>query len=170
MLLSRVALKLISEEHMKVYYETSIKSYFYDRAGERVKNLCGPLWRQFSHKFRGKNLTPSAFSCLNWPKRPFKCPLHSTNRPFSAQYPPKLKELEKLAKADRRKPQKANKYAYGVSDLEKKIAKKLANNLSTQQIVLKIVKNSSREFENRKIITQNYLRMTSINAEEPKFL
>ena len=43
LLLSRVALKLISEEHMKVYYETSIKSYFYDRAGKRVKNLCGPL-------------------------------------------------------------------------------------------------------------------------------
>ena len=83
---------------------------------------------------------------------------------------PKLKEIEKLAKADRRKPQKVNKYVDGVSDLELYIAKKLANNLSTQQIVSKIVQNSSQGFENRKIITQNYLRMTSVNAEEQKFL
>ena len=36
LLLSRVALKLISEEHMKIDYETGIKRYFYDRAGEKV--------------------------------------------------------------------------------------------------------------------------------------
>ena len=133
--------------------------------------MCGPFDAQFSRKFRGKKSHSLSILLLKLAKTP-TLNILSTLKTSRSQPSilPKLKEIEKLAKADRRKPQKVNKYVDGVSDLELYIAKKLANNLSTQQIVSKIVQNSSQGFENRKIIAQNYLRMTSVNAEEQKFL
>ena len=74
---------------------------------------------------------------------------------------PKLKEIEKIAKAEHKKPPKINKYVDGVSDLEVYIANKLLMNQSTQQIIQQINKASKNQHEDRKIMNENYLRMTA---------
>jgi len=57
----------------------------------------------------------------------------------------------------------------GVSELELYIAKKLVNNLTTQQIVSKIVQTSAHLLEDRKVVTDNYLRMTALHSHPHPF-
>lgn len=81
-------------------------------------NICGPFDRQFTRKFRGRQQRSLSHQHIKLAQPPSSLP--SERRGESASLPsilPKLKEIEKLAKSERRKPQKSNKYVDGVSEL-----------------------------------------------------
>lgn len=81
-------------------------------------SLCGPFDQQFLRKFRDRKSHSMSIQHLKLAKLPN---LPNFNQKGSiASSPnilPKLKEIEKLAKSERKRPQKTNKYVDGVSEL-----------------------------------------------------
>lgn len=125
------------------------------------KNICGPFDLEFRKKFLGRQTHSNSSERLKLYKTPsLNSQRNAKGVSADGNILPKLKEIEKIAKTERRKPPKINKYLDGVSDLDVYIAKKLMNNLSTREIISKIDKINENALHNRKVVTDNYMRMT----------
>jgi hypothetical protein len=73
---------------------------------------------------------------------------------------PKVKELEKIARTERKKQPKLNKYVDGVSDLQLYMANKTMKNFSTREIVGQLARDVAESTGGSKLIDNNYDRMT----------
>lgn len=114
------------------------------------RTLCGPYDSQFVRKFGSRDSKSLSLARLKMTKSThLRAKGKSQSSLPGLNMLPKLKELEKIARTERKKAVKVNKYVDGVSDLELYITNKLMHKTSTREIVDQLSKDIQREGEDR---------------------